>query len=233
MRSMRIAGATVVGLLLAVGACSNARNTMAVKQLAPLSVGQVRRLAVMPFVAGPGVGREPAAAGQEPVLEPPAQTVETAVRDGLALYADWQVVGQQVTADVVQKILGTLRAPTEAEAVAIGRALEVDAVLRGQVLIFVERIGTDLGVQRPAHVAFAVELVDAKSGVAAWQASFNQQQEALSDNLLNLRGFVKTRGRWVRARDLAVIGANQTAYALHVALFGEQATPKPRTAKQD
>ena len=61
-----------------------------------------------------------------------------------------------------------------------------------------------------------------------WQGRYTEEQEALSDNFLNIMGLFKTGARWVRARDLATIGSMQLAYQLHIALFGESATPRLR-----
>lgn len=233
MRSTRITGFTVVALLLGASACNPTPNLVVSRDLAAVAPGEVRRLAVMPFAIGAGVGREPAESGQEPIVETPAETVQLALRDGLALYQDWTIVGEQVTADVVQQVTGSLAPPTPEQARAIGVALQVDAVLRGEVRTYVERIGTGLGVKRPAHVGFSVEMLRMPDATVVWQAQFNKEQQALSDNLLNLPGFFRTGARWVKARDLAVIGGEQVAYQLHVLLFGEKATPRPRAARRE
>jgi len=50
-----------------------------------------------------------------------------------------------------------------------------------------------------------------------------EQQQALSDNLWNLGGFLHAGAKWVRARELAAIGAEQVAARLHGALFASSA----------
>jgi hypothetical protein len=88
------------------------------------------------------------------------------------------------------------------------------------VSAFDERVGTEIAADRPAHVAFAVELVRMPEGHVVWQGEYDEQQQALSDNFWNIGGFFHTGARWVRAYELAAIGAHDIATRLHDALFG-------------
>ena len=56
-----------------------------------------------------------------------------------------------------------------------------------------------------------------------WQGEFDEQQQALSDNFWNLGGFLRAGAKWLRARELAALGAEQVAARLHDALFGGDA----------
>jgi hypothetical protein len=231
VRRGRWAGLAAGAALMVVGlaACDPAPK-VATRRFTPVSPGEIRRIAVLPFAASDQALRAATAPdpGQEPLGESPDVTVRNAVADAMQRYTDWQILSDQVVDEVVSKELGSLRPPTEAEGRAIGKALGIDAVVRGDVLTFRERIGTDLGVSRPAYVDFAVEATRVLDGAVVWQGRYTEEQQALSDNFLNISGFFKTGARWVRARDLAVIGAAQIAYGLHVALFGEKATPTLR-----
>jgi hypothetical protein len=117
-----------------------------------------------------------------------------------------------------------VRPPTAEEARAVAKILRADAVLRGDVRVFEERIGTELAAKRPARVIFGVELLRAPDGVAVWQGEYAEQQQSLSENLWNLPGFVRAGGTWVRAGELAELGASQIVTRLHTALYG----PPPR-----
>ena len=76
-------------------------------------------------------------------------------------------------------------------------------------------------------MVFAVELVRIASGERVWQAQYAESQHALSDNLWDLRGFFRAGAKWVRAGELAQIGAEQVTAQLHEALTGSSKPPPP------
>src|SRR6185436_12427856 len=135
-------------------------------------------------------------------------------------YSELQVTDSLVVGEAFRQLYGEVRAPTPEEARAVGKRLGVDAVVRGQVSAFEERVGTEIGADQPAHVAFAAELVRLPDGHVVWQGEYDEQQQALSDNFWNIGGFFHTGARWVRAYELADIGAREVAARLHDALFG-------------
>ena len=126
-------------------------------------------------------------------------TLSRAVTTAMAEYKDWQLADDLTVGEGFHRLYGEVRAPTAAEAVAVGKLVRVDAVVRGELKVFDERIGTELAAKRPAHVIFAIELVRVSDGVSVWQGEYAEQQQSLSDNLWNLPGFVRQGGTWVRA----------------------------------
>ena len=212
--------AIVAALGAVASGCNPAPMHVAARRLAPLSPGEIRRIAVMPFTAGELVGRRAPQPGQEPLVEPPAETVARTMDDAMRRLPGWELVDPLVVREAQRRLFGEVRPPTAAEAQAVGKLLGVDAVLRGQVTEFEERVGAEFGAQKPARVVFAVELVRLPSGEAVWQAEYAETQQALSDNLWNLTGFLHAGARWVRARELAALGAEQVADQLHATLYG-------------
>ncbi len=224
-RSMaRVAVALASGALaVALAGCNPVPVTVAARSLTPIAIGEIRRVAVLPFTtAGLVLGRPEL--GSEPLSEPPGDTVTRAMGSAMRDLGDWQIVDDLTVGEAFRQLYGELRAPTASEAVAVGKLLRVDAVLRGELKVFEERIGSDLAANRPAHVVFAAELVRPADGVAVWQGEYAEQQQALSENLWNLPGFVREGGTWLRASQLTEIGAAQMAARLHEALYG----PPPR-----
>jgi hypothetical protein len=144
-------------------------------------------------------------------------------------YSDWQLVDELTVGEAFRQLYGELRAPTAAEAQAVGKLLHADGVVRGEVKVFEERIGSELAAKRPAHVIFATELVRISDGTSVWQGEYAEQQQSLSENLWNLPGFVRAGGTWVRAGELAELGATQLVTRLHTALYGPP--PKKTTKK--
>ena len=91
-----------------------------------------------------------------------------------------------------------------ASAVAIGQKTAADAVLLTRVLKYDERVGSSVGVNKPAQVHFAMWLYRVTDGKIIWQASYLFSDRSLSDNLLALRDRspdAPARG-WRTAREL-------------------------------
>lgn len=87
-----------------------------------------------------------------------------------------------------------------------GKSFSSDAVLFGYIYRWAERVGTDYGVESPASVAFDLHLVSTDTGSILWKDSFKKTQLSLSENLLDLSTFIKSRGKWLTAKELAYIG---------------------------
>lgn len=222
-----IAVAIVAAGLLA--GCNPVPSNVSTRPLSPIPAGAIRRIAVLPFTtAGLAPARAPEP-GSEPLSEPPGDTVTRAVLTAMRDQPDWQIVDELTVGEGLRQLYGEVRAPTASEAQAVAKVLHADAVLRGDVRVFEERIGTELAAKQPAHVVFGIELLRA-DGLAVWQGEYAEQQQSLSENLWNLPGFVRAGGTWVRARELAELGATQIVDRLHTALYGKSA--KPPTKKK-
>lgn len=217
----------VLALTLAA-ACHPAPVNVAARRMIDIPEGSIRRIAVLPFTEGETVRLATQVAGQEPLPEPPGDTVTRATIEAVRQYPDWQITDQLVVHEAFRRLYGEVRAPTPEEARAVGRLLGVDAVVRGQVTEFEERIGTEIAAQQPAKVVFAVELIRVPAGEVVWQAEYAERQQALTDNLFNVSSFFRAGAKWVRASELAAFGAEQVAAQLHAVLFGGPDTPSRR-----
>ena len=215
---------TMLLIAALVAGCSAEQSNVTVRRLQPVSPGAVRRIAVLPFTEAALVPRS-SVPGQEPLPEPPGETVTRAMADAMRRLPHWEITDPLVVGEGFRRLYGEVRAPTPEEARAVGKLLAVDAVLRGQVSAFDERVGTEIGAGQPARVDFAVELIRVPADTIVWQGEFAEQQPALSDNFWNLGGFLRSGAKWLRARELAGLGADQVAARLHDALFGGGAPP--------
>jgi hypothetical protein len=72
---------------------------------------------------------------------------------------------------------------------------------------FQERRGGNLAVEKPASVAFHVHLMKENKVLKVF--SFDETQQALSDNVLRLGDFVRRGGKWVTAGELAREGVHR------------------------
>jgi len=91
-------------------------------------------------------------------------------------------------------------------ALEVGKSLNSDAVLVGNISAFREREGGELGSASPASVAFGVQLLNSESGVKIWESYYAETQEPLSQDVTKIGKFWKRRGKWVTANHLAKEG---------------------------
>jgi hypothetical protein len=232
MRALWIGLATVVaGGVVVAGGCNPAPVTVASERLVPEPLGDITRIAVLPFTTAEGVGEALTEPGQPPFVEPPAVTVRRAVTDAMRRLPRWQVADELTVGEAFRRLYGAERPPTPEEARAVGTLLGVDAVLRGQVTTFEERVGADFAAKQPAWVIFGVELLRIPSGQVVWQAEYAERQQALTENLWNLFGFLRAGARWLRAAELAALGAEQVAARMYAGLYGAAATPARETER--
>ena len=88
----------------------------------------------------------------------------------------------------------------------IGRRLAVDVLVFGTVNRFQERVGGPMSVHSPASVYLEISMVDARSGRKVWYAVFDQTQISLSDDITNVRNFMRGGGKWLTVREFADVG---------------------------
>ena len=91
----------------------------------------------------------------------------------------------------------------------LGRRLSVDAVVVGHLFRYVDRIGTNLGIERPASVAFDIDLVHIATGRLLWTARFEETQQSLLENVFAFKSFFNRGGRWLTAAELGRSGLGQ------------------------
>jgi len=91
----------------------------------------------------------------------------------------------------------------------IGKSFSAEAVLTGHLYRWQERAGTEMSVKKPASVAFDLYLIESKSGAILWKGRYNKKQISLSENLLEMKNFLKNKGKWISVEKLAEIGVEE------------------------
>jgi hypothetical protein len=108
---------------------------------------------------------------------------------------------------------GLLKKPSadtpQSLALALGKELNANHVMVGIVWRYKERVGTAQASASPASVAFSLYLVNVEQGIPVWEAAFDRTQQALTDNLLNVKEFFSMGARWLTADELARFGLKQ------------------------
>ncbi len=90
-----------------------------------------------------------------------------------------------------------------------GRLQGADAVMTGHLYRFIERIGNTYSVVSPASVAFDLHLIGVSNGRVLWSGHVDETQRSLSENLFDVGSFIKRKGEWVSADDLATSGLDE------------------------
>ncbi len=93
--------------------------------------------------------------------------------------------------------------------IQLGKELNADFVMVGILFRFEERIGSSLGVEKPASVAFDLHLFRLRDGARVWDATFDETQKPLSDNLFQIGSFFRSGAKWLTAEELAAVGINE------------------------
>jgi hypothetical protein len=87
-----------------------------------------------------------------------------------------------------------------------GRSFGTELVMTGYIYRFEERVGTRYAVDSPASVALSVHMVSTADGRNLWYGTFDETQSALSEDLFKLKTFLKRKGTWVTAEEMAKAG---------------------------
>jgi len=93
--------------------------------------------------------------------------------------------------------------------IQLGKELNVDFILVGFLFRFEERIGSSLGVERPASVGFDVHLFRLRDERMVWEGRFDETQRPLSENLLKIGSFFRRKAQWLTAEELASVGIDE------------------------
>jgi hypothetical protein len=93
--------------------------------------------------------------------------------------------------------------------IQLGRALNMDFIFIGVLFRYEERIGSSIGVEKPASVGFDVHLIRMKDEKMVWRGKFDETQKPLSENLLKIGSFVRRRASWLTAEELSSVGMDE------------------------
>jgi hypothetical protein len=212
-----LAGLLYSWLVLLYG-CSAGPGNLNVSRVTDLEARNINRIGVLPPVGTPA----------EPKVKIPysssspsdAKSADQDAPELLAgqLYASmvslpgWQIIAERETREVAQ----TISSSNELERLKkIGAAVYADAMISGRILRYRERVGGEMGVKSPASVSFIVDLVDVRRGDVVWSARYDETQQSLSENILNL-GEIGQRGiRWLTAEQLMNQGVRRAVGQLN------------------
>jgi len=93
--------------------------------------------------------------------------------------------------------------------IQLGREWNMDFIFIGILFRFEERIGSPIGAERPASVAFDIHLFRLKDGKEVWQGRFDETQKPLSENLFKIGAFFRRKASWLTAEELSSVGMDE------------------------
>ena len=83
------------------------------------------------------------------------------------------------------------------------RDVQIDFLLTSTLFRYEQRVGDEFGVTRPASVAFDLHLFETKKCQCIWTNRYIETQQALTDNILDVKKTIQRRARWVTVDELA------------------------------
>ncbi len=90
--------------------------------------------------------------------------------------------------------------------VNVGKCMGVDLLVVPQILAWSDRDGGEMGTYHPAYVKMDFFLIDVKKERPISRVHFEETQESLANNLMNIDKFVERKGKWITALQLAEEG---------------------------
>ena len=97
---------------------------------------------------------------------------------------------------------------------AVGACLGADMILVPQLTYWHDLEGSAMGAESPSSVTMDFYLIDVKHGQLISRYHFEETQQALTSNLLDVDKFISRHGQWVTAHELAAEGMRQAVQEL-------------------
>ncbi|EMG37664.1 hypothetical protein PCS_01606 [Desulfocurvibacter africanus PCS] len=91
----------------------------------------------------------------------------------------------------------------------VGKCIPADYLLVPQLVFYHERRGGDWGAEEPASVIMDFFLLDVGNGTILRRYRFEETQQPLSENLLDVDKFVSRGGKWISVEELTQEGIEQ------------------------
>jgi len=145
----------------------------------------------------------------EPVQHAQAEQLSRSLYELLSLRSKYELIPLSKVREMEMSLElsapGLLDSPKDFY-IRVGRELGADWVLVGYLYRWRERKGEAYGVKKAASVAFSLSLISIKDKTVVWSDKFDKTQRSLTENLLDLITFLRGKGRWMSAKELAEMG---------------------------
>ncbi len=203
-------------LLMVLAGCAAVRSE---PDLAKGDTWQPATVAVLPFEAveakeaGSGYAVGPLTGSlytSGPIIPGAASALNSALESQIKASTNLQLIDSAIAADAWRDFSGRgVKVPGLADVAAVGRTLGVDAVFVGFVYRFEQRQGTAAAAENPAAATFNLMLVRSSDARIVFKGVFDERQQALSQNLLNLGQYMRHGLQWYTVEQLGRVGMEQ------------------------
>lgn len=138
------------------------------------------------------------------IAEGAARTVEELFVEKLQGLKKIEIIPQDKVDGVYRRISSeSLKVSLKDVLKKTGKELNVDLIAVGHVFRYKERVGYDYSVEKPASVAFEIDLLNPQDGTINWRGAFDKTQRSLMEDVLQIASFYKGGGKWLTARQLS------------------------------
>lgn len=161
------------------------------------------------------IGFKPAISQGDEVYDDPAETalienayyMTSSLFEAMSGYEGYELISPDMAREARSRIAASEPGLGDAEiAGRIAGELNADAALTGSLYRWREREGSDYAIKSPSSVFFDLCLFNPDDGSVLWKGRFNKTQRSLNENLLDIRTFIKGKGKWMTAQGLAELG---------------------------
>jgi hypothetical protein len=91
-------------------------------------------------------------------------------------------------------------------ALRLGTSLNVRYIVAGNVWRYKNRSGNAFASSQPSSVAFSLYLIGIENHELVWTGTYDETQQSLTENLLNVVDFFKQGAKWLTADEFAEYG---------------------------
>jgi TolB-like protein len=136
------------------------------------------------------------------VVEGAERVVEELFIEKLKSFREAEIIPAEKTEAVYKRISAeSLKTPLLDILKKVGAELKADYLAVGYVFRYTERIGSAIGVEKPASVAFEVNFISSPKGDTVWRGVFDKTQKSLSEDVFHISSL-----KWLTARELTKHG---------------------------
>lgn len=140
----------------------------------------------------------------------PEEIMGKALVKKLSMLSDIALIAPDQVKGTYMKVCADSFKATPVQVVSkVGVELGADCVIVGYIYRYRERRGYQYAVEQPASVAFGIYLVRVGNGELVWKGVYDKTQSSLMENILDVKTFIKGRGTWLTAEQLAEAGIDQ------------------------
>lgn len=164
----------------------NVSNTKAAEKLPQLNC-----IAVLPTVVA--ISNHTISASDKQILTDGAEFIDTVLAEELGGNDRFTLMSEmQLNAILSDPWAGRMQ-----QFQTIAQATRCEGVMETTISRYRDRIGSTMSATVPAAAAFSMELVEGESGTGVWSASFNETQQALTENIFSFKKAESRHFQWI------------------------------------